>query len=297
MSYQFNRKIGVAALSLCALLIAATMAFVYRPVTKNLLSVNATLASQTPQPPVVNQARRVKRVRLWPQFQNSLQALGDRLEATGKERLILMGTIKRNSAKAGEVVTRLIVEMPDKLRLEEQIGNTIQITTFDGEKQDGLKRSDAAISDERDEDEIESLIFDGVEHLFSGQMAGLAKREIGVYLQPNQPAVANYTGPYYNVYEVMDRITLLAPAQRMQRKLYYFNAETSLPEIIRYQVKRSRGLLNVEIRLTDWQKLNGQFIPGTFIRLENDVEVLQLKVNAAGVQPTANDGIFTIPGK
>lgn len=127
-------------------------------------------------------------------------------------------------------------------------------------------------------------------------MEGLAKREIGAYLQPNEKAVANYAGPYYNVYEVMDRITH-TPMLRSQRKLYYFNAENSLPEIIRYQVERGRGSLNVEIRLTDWQKFDGQLIARTFTRLENDAEVLLLRINAASIQPTANDGIFTIPGK
>lgn len=94
----------------------------------------------------------------------------------------------------------------------------------------------------------------------------------------------------------MDRITH-AFTHRSQRKLYYFNAETSLPEIIRYKIERSRGSLNVEVRLTDWQKFDGQLIARTFTRLENDAEALALKINAASIQPTANDGIFSIPGK
>jgi len=295
MRYQINRKIVLPAFGICVMLIAVTMALVPGSRLKNLLLADAS-ATKTLQPPARTQAKRVKRVLLWPQFQTALQALGNRLEAVGKERLILVGTIRRNSARAVETPMRLVIEMPDRFRLEEQIGNGVRVTTFDGEKQDGLKRSDGTISDERDVDEIESLIFDGVEHLFSGQMEGLAKREIGVYLQPNETAVANYAGPYYNVYEVMDRITH-AFTHRSQRKLYYFNAETSLPEIIRYKIERSRGSLNVEVRLTDWQKFDGQLIARTFTRLENDAEALALKINAASIQPTANDGIFTIPGR
>jgi hypothetical protein len=295
MRYQINRKIVLAAFGICIMLIAVTMALVPGSGLRNLLSADAS-ATKTLQPPARNQIKRIKRVLLWPQFQNTLQAMGNRLEAVGKERLILVGAIRRNSARAVETPMRMVIEMPDRFRLEEQIGNGVRVTTFDGEKQDGLKRSDGNISDESDVDEIESLIFDGVEHLFSGQMEGLAKREIGVYLQPNENAVANYAGPYYNVYEVMDRITH-AFAHRSQRKLYYFNAETSLPEIIRYQIERSRGSLNVEIRFTDWQKFDGQLIARTFTRLENDTEVLALRINAASIQPTANDGIFSIPGK
>jgi hypothetical protein len=252
-------------------------------------------AAKTSQPPARNEAKRVKQARLWPQFQSALQALGDRLEVTGKERLIVTGTIRRNSGKVDGTPMRMIVELPDKFRLEEHLGNKIRVTTFDGEKQNGLERSDEEIRDERDEDEIESLIFDGVDHLFSGQMAGLAKREIGVYLQPNHATFANYIGPYYNVYEVIDRITHTV-ANRMQRKLYYFNAKTSLPEIIRYQVERGRGSLNVEVRLADWQNFNGQLIPKTFTRLENGAEALKLNVDAAGVQAAADDDIFSILG-
>ncbi len=296
MSYQINRKIVLAAFGICLLLIAVTMALVPSSELRNLFSADASITTKTLQPPARTQAKRVKRVLLWPQFQNTLQALGNRFEAVGKERLILSGTIRRNSGRAVETPMRLVIELPDRFRLEEQIGNGLRVTTFDGEKQDGLKRSDGNVSDERDVDEIESLIFDSVEHLFSGQMEGLAKREIGTYLQPNEKAVANYAGPYYNVYEVMDRITH-TPTQRAQRKLYYFNAGTSLPEIIRYRIERGRGSLNVEIRLADWQNFNGQLIPKTFTRLENDAEALQLRVTAASVQPTANDGIFSIPGR
>jgi len=297
MSYQLNRKSVLVAIGVCTLLIAVAAAFVRIPDSRNLFSATASFTTDnTSPPPAENQAKRVKRTRLWPQFQNALRALGDRLEATGKERLILIGTIRRNSARSVETPMRMIIEMPDKFRLEEQLSNRIRITTFDGEKQDGLKRPDENISDERDVDEIESLIFDSVEHLFSGQMEGLAKREIGAYLQPHQIAAANYTGPYYNVYEVMDRITH-TPAHRTQRKLYYFNAGTSLPEIIRYRIERDRGSLNVEVRFADWQNFNGQFIPKTITRLENDAEALLLRVGAVSIQPTANDGIFSIPGR
>jgi hypothetical protein len=254
---------------------------------------NSAFTANTSQPSARNETKRIKRTRLWPQFQTALQALGDRLEAPGKERLILTGTIIRSSGNIGGTPMRMIVELGDKFRLEERVGDNIRVTTFDGEKQTGLERSDGEIRDERDEDEIESLIFDGVDHLFSGQMAGLAKREIGAYLRPDQGALANYAGPYYNVYEVMDRISHTS-TNRIQRKLYYFNAKTSLPEIIHYQVKRTRGLLNVEVRLSDWQSFNGQLIPGTFTRLENGAEVLKLRVDAASIQATANDGIFSI---
>ena len=209
-SRRFSAKLALA--TLIAVVVIALVTFTARAwrnknssaTRQDDLTVFATNASQAQ---ARNGVKRVKRARLWPQFQSALQALGDRLEATGKERLILTGTIRRNSGNGGVIPMRMIVELPDRLRLEEQIGNKIRVTTFDGERRNGLKRSDEDISDERDEDEIESLIFDGVEHLFSGQMAGLAKREIGAYLQPDHSTLPDYAGPYYNVYEVMDRIT------------------------------------------------------------------------------------------
>jgi hypothetical protein len=293
LSALFRRRSAKFVLAFLAAVAAITaVTFTVRVRRDEKGSVFTTNNSQ-PRPR--NDVKRVKQVRLWPQFQSTLRALGDRLEAPGKERLILTGTIRRNSGKAGGTPMRMIVELPDKFRLEEQLGNKIRVTAFDGERQTRLERSDEDIRDERDEDEIESLIFDGIDHLFSGQMAGLAKREIGAYLQPNHTTFANYVGPYYNVYEVVDRITHTA-ANRMQRKLYYFNAKTSLPEIIRYQVERGRGPLNIEVRFADWHNFNGQLIPKTFTRLENGAEALKLSVDAASIQATADDSMFSIPG-
>ncbi len=296
MAYLFNQKFIFRALGLLALFLAVVIGFSYGFSRKSLFSANASLIAANMQSPSNSERKRVKRVRLWAQFQNTLQALGDRLETEGKERLILTGTIKRNSAKAGEIPARMIVELPDKLRLEEQIGNKLRVTTFDGEKQGGLKRSDDNGQGEQDDDELESLIFDGPEHLFSGQMAGLAKREIGAFLQPNGGASSSYVGPFYNVYEISDLITHGATS-RVQRKLYYFNAKTALPEIVQYQIERGRGSLKVELRLADWQSFSGQMIPKTFARFENGAEVLKLNVSNATIQAAVNDGIFTIPGK
>jgi hypothetical protein len=53
--------------------------------------------------------------------------------------------------------------------------------------------------------------------------------------------------------------------------------------------------LNVEVRLDDWHNFNGQFIPKTFTRLENGDEALKLSIDAAIVQATVNDGMFSVP--
>lgn len=288
MANNFSGRNGISTLVLSTLLAAA--------IAMIAITLFSAGAEPPAQRPVTQATKRVKRPLLWPQFQKTLLALGDRFEVPGKERLILSGTIRRISANSGVVPMRMIVEMPDRFRLEEQIGNQLRLTTFDGETREGAKRFDGEIQGEQEEDELESLIFDGVEHLFAGQMAGLAKREIGQFLQPGQTTSATYTGPYYNVYEVMDRITHTSTA-RIQRKLYYFNVNTSLPEIIRYQVERSRGLLRVEVRLDDWQSVGGQTIPGTFVRSENDTEVLRLSLTGAVIQAATDDGIFTVPGK
>jgi hypothetical protein len=260
----------------------------------SLASASARPARAQPTP--VNATMlRVQRARLWPQFQQTLAAVGDRFEVKGKERLVLTGTLQRKSQGTDAVPIRLIVQYPDLFRLEEQRAQRVLVTTFDGAKKEGIKRAAGTALTPQDADEIETLIFDGVDHLFAGQMAGLAKREIGAYLPLEQATSRADNGPRYHVYEIIDRITV-QPVERLQRKLYYFNTQTALPEVIRYQTEHERPS-QVEIRLSEWQKFAGQVLATTVVRLEDKQEVLRLRVNAATVQPAADDGIFTLPAQ
>jgi hypothetical protein len=229
--------------------------------------------------PSTNTNGHVRRGRLWPQLQGALIALGDRLEKPGKERLVLIGTLSRT--KNEQFPVRLILEHPDKLRLEEPGG----VTVFDGKS---LKSSKNNFG-KKEEDEIESLLSDSIEHFFAGQMIGQATLALGQRFRTDDGTTPDYRGPYYDIYKVEDSPTLQKELGR-QTKLYYFNSDTLLLERVRYEEKGSKT--KVEVRFSNWQRVNGQLIAGKIDRLEDGEPFMSLTINTAAIGARTADGIF-----
>src|SRR5438309_1775463 len=73
----------------------------------------------------------VRMGKLWPQLRWNLEALGDRLEKPGKERLTITGTLNR-AGDTQPLPVLLILQFPDHLRLETQGLGPHQIITFNG---------------------------------------------------------------------------------------------------------------------------------------------------------------------
>jgi hypothetical protein len=61
---------------------------------------------------------------------------------------------------------------------------------------------------------------------------------------------------------------------------------------VRYESADTKA--RVEVQLTEWQKVGGQFMPGRVVKLENGVTVLSLSVASATVGPRVDDSIFTL---
>src|SRR5262245_26642004 len=227
--------------SLSAIAVVALVAFTARA-WRTKMSATAKRDNAAAQPtPTPNTNSYIRRGLLQPRLQLALNALGDRLEKPDKERLTLVGTLTRqNNSQA--VPVRLFLELPRRMRLEEQ-GAQQRVVGFDGSK--GWA-SGAALSS-ADQDTIETLVFDSVDNFFLGQMQGVATRTLGSRFRLDDGRTANYTGPFYNIYQVTDRIKIGA-ANREQPKLFYFNSDTKLIERVYYQVRRDGSTANVEIR-------------------------------------------------
>jgi len=230
----------------------------------------------------LNATGHVRRGLLWPQLRPMSKALGDRLETPGKERLVLIGALRRASKKNENRPTRLILEFPDRLRLEEQDGVTVYNNDFASSK-GVLKRNER--------DEVESLLFDFVDHFFASQMQGAATRFLGSRFSLDDGANPNYTGPFYELYQVTDRIAVENEV-REQQKFYFFNSDTLLLERVRYQIERDGEPVEVEVLIDGWRKVDGQQIPGVITRTEGGAPVLSLSITSAAVGGRQNDGIF-----
>jgi hypothetical protein len=232
--------------------------------------------------PALNAKGYVRRGLLWPQLRPMSKALGDRLERPGKERLVLIGALRRASKKSEDRPARLILEFPDRLRLEEQDGVTVYNNDF---------ASSNGVLERNERDEVESLLFDFVDHFFASQMQGAATRFLGSRFRLDDGANPNYAGPFYELYQVTDRIAVEKDV-REQQKFYFFNSDTLLLERVRYQIERGGEPVEVEVLIGGWRKVDGQQMPGAITRTEGGAPVLSLSITSAAIGGRQNDGIF-----
>jgi hypothetical protein len=233
--------------------------------------------------PAPNEISHLRRGRLWAQLRPVSKALGDRLEKPGKERLILAGDLRRASKKNKSRPARLILEFPDRLRLEEQDGVTIYNNDDFAYSNGILKKNERC--------EVESLLFDFVDHFFAAQMRGATTRFLGSRFRLDNGENPYYTGPFYELYQVTDRI-LVKQEVREQPKLYFFNSDTLLLELVRYKIERGGDPVEVEVLISGWRKVDGQQIPSAITRTEDSAPVLALSITSAAVSGKQNDGIF-----
>lgn len=207
----------------------------------------------------------VRRGSLSPKLVWHLNALGDRLEKPGRERLTLTGTLSRAN-DSQEVIA--VFEFPERLRLTMQKGNQTRVINFDGEK----------AKDVVEEDLIETLVYGTAEHFFSTQMQGMSTRLLGSRFSLHRGSTADYNGPYFDVYKVADT----SINDREQVKLYYFNSDTLLLERVVYEITRNGYTIKVEERLSDWTREQGQQVARRIERFENGESVFVFTVRSAG---------------
>jgi hypothetical protein len=242
----------------------------------------------TTQSPVTNgnSDTYVRAAQVWPQLRWHLKTLGDRIEKPGKERITITGTIKR-AGDSQALPMAVTLEFPDRLRLTVQEGIQQRIVSFNGQ----AAASVGSALTSREREFIETLVYDTAEHFFAGQMEGRAMRCLGQRFRADDGTTPNYTGPYYDLYEMSDQIKTAADAHQ-QVKTFYFNSDTLLVERVRYQIVRNGAPVEVETRLSNWEQAQGQQAPRRIVRLENGQPVMALTVNALAITPRVDDGSF-----
>ncbi len=229
----------------------------------------------------------VRRSLLSPKLVWHLNAFGDRLEKPGRERLSVTGTLSRAKDSQTEEVSA-VWEFPERLRLTTQKANQTRLITFDGEQAKAAGNS----LDGAERDVMETLVYGSAEHFFTTQMQGQATRLLGSRFRIDDGSIADYNGPYYEVYKVAEQIKTSAE-QRQQVRLYYFNSETLLLERVSYEINRNGSKVKVEERLGGWSKEQGQQVARRIERFENGESVFVLTMRTASLSQRADDGIFT----
>lgn len=242
------------------------------------------LAAAQPTPAAANALRRA---RLRPQLRDAFGAIGNRLEIPGKERLTLVGNLTRRGQSPAAF--RLITQLPNLMRFEEQAGSQVRVIGFDGTNGWVLG---SAVSP-ADLELIEMFVFDSAERFFLGQMEGVATRLLGTRFRADDGKTASYTGPFHDIYQVAERVKIGAAA-RKQPKLFFVNSDTQLIERVQYETSRGGSAVPVEIRIA-WQKTDDQRAPSQIVRAETGQPALTLNVTSVNLGPRANDGIFNKP--
>lgn len=238
-----------------------------------------------------NQAGRLNRARLRPDVRNILTACGDRFEKPGKERLVLTGTITRpKEADSEPHAFRIISELGGALRVEEQVGAQLQVTVFNRGRV--LKRNGVITG--RDQDLLETLVFDTLDHFVESQANGQAIRMIGSRFRLDGGTEEDYTGPVYELYQVSDHVEI-GEKSRIQPKFLYFNTNTLLLDRIHYEVSRLGLTVRAEVELGNWTDAAGQKVPGMIVRKENGQTTLTLAISSGAFAAGASDGIFDTP--
>jgi hypothetical protein len=263
----------IAALGFSAVGIAATGLMHRRPAR--------TVDVPQIQPRVNRDRGYVNRGRLSPRLTFNLNALGNRLEKPGKERLTITGELRSSDASQASEITA-ILEYPDRLRLVKN-GAQSRSITFDGQVTKEQPSSEEL-------DLIESLTYDSAEHFFNAQMQGNAMRFLGSRFRTDDGSSPDYSGPYFDIYKIADRID--ASGEERASKLYYFNSDTLLLERVTYIISRNGSEINIETKLSDWRDEDGQKVACRIERLENGRSVFVLNIRSAQFGKRAEDGSF-----
>jgi hypothetical protein len=263
----------VLALSLSAITFATARILRHETTDTKPVSQNPSNVSR------FNRNAYVQRSQLSPRLAMNLNALGNRLEKPGQERVALVGTWRvAGTAQPSEFAATL--EFPDKLRLTVG-GPQNRVLIFDGQQSN-------ATAD--DLDLIETLAYDSAEHFFAAQMQGNATRFLGARFRADDGSTPDYDGPYFDIYKIADEVR--ASGEQRSAKLYYFNSDTLLLERVTYVINRAGSEISVETKLSDWRVIDGQQVARRIERLENEKSIFVLTIHSAGLGRRADDGIF-----
>jgi len=258
-----RKRIIWPALLIVALALSAIAFAAADRIRRPKVTVAKPLTHQNPPKSAnANRGIYVRRSLLPPKLAWNLNALGDRLEKPGKERVTIAGTLTRSSDSQGSEF-QAVLEFPDQIRLTIQQGIQSRVITFDGAQ---LKAVGKPL-ESGEQNLVESLMYDTADHFFASQTQGCALRFLGARFRTDDGSSAKYSGPYYDIYQVSDRLAT-AEGKREQTKLYYFNSDTLLLERVSYRTNRNGLAVKIEDVMGGWQKEQGQQVARTIERFE-----------------------------
>lgn len=221
-----------------------------------------------------------------PDWQMALMAHGDRLQKSGKERLVLIGTVTRKDYPSSPC--QITYELPNQVRYQEQ-GSNAETVIFDGNR---LSKGDGNVAKD-DTDLIETLVYDSPERFLYSPLNRVPMRKLGSRFRMDGGKGPTYSGPTYDVFQILDQVQQ-GSKTKTQSKYYHVNSDSQLVERVYYQ-DADNPKVKVQVFLEDWTTISNNRVPRTIRRLENGLEVFRFSLSSATMGPSVPDGIFQKP--
>ena len=148
---------------------------------------------------------------------------------------------------------------------------------------------------QEEEKELESLVFDSIDHFMAAHLTGKPLRFLGDRFRLDDGTNPKYTGSYYDIYQITEPQfdANYVKKEALQEKLYFFNSDTHKLERITYQIADKKEKVEVLVELSGWQKLDGQVLPTSLTRYENGKPTITLTISSLALSTRANDETFS----
>lgn len=211
--------------------------------------------------------------------------MGDRLVVQGKERIVLVGTITRGAT--APVAIQITRERSGKIRAEEGAGAAAKITGFNGK----ASWIGSGVVGEEEEQLLDILANDTAEHFFALHASSAPWRFYGSKFQIGAPTKEEYTGPYYDIYEMVDTVSVGGkPIQRI--KIYWLNWQSQLLDRVQYYLPRGNNRVVADTFLENWRAFGDQQFPARIRRVEDGKDIFTVTLTAASAIGTQVDNVF-----
>jgi hypothetical protein len=178
---------------------------------------------------------------------------------------------------------RLILQLPGLLRLEGLSPGGPPLT-FDGETR--LHRNSRT-----EESLLETFTSDTAEGMLASIKDGAAVQLIARRVGPDPSKRQSEPSPLYDIFEVSGPVRSSATVlERLKR--YFFDSETGLLASTQYLDETFSPPMAVEVRFSDWRRVDGSAYPGHVERLENGHAVFSLTVTTIAASPRQDPANF-----
>jgi hypothetical protein len=196
-----------------------------------------------------------------------MRVMGDRFRSPTKEETALTGRLVTESDRSNTVQI-----------LHQRSG----LVRIDGLKERGALSFDGnlpwGLADRTDEALLETFVMDTVEGMINSAASGGSLRLVGRRFGPDPRSISkDYTGPYFDIYEVIAPVRSRADRQ-LRLKRYYFDSDTGFLMSTRYTDPTVSKGLSVETRFADWHEVAGSAYPGLIERYEDGRRIFSFSI-------------------